>query len=206
MKKILIEGVKRFRINYFTENKQLYSDLSTTQNPHTLFISCSDSRIFPQEITNSRPGDMFIIRNIANMIPSYQDANTHLSVPSGIEYAVMKLGVENIIVCGHSNCGGINALINDSAYNLPLVNKWLKSGDDIKIEAIRLHALDSNQNIYELSEKLNIVKQLEHLLTYPFIIEKIKNHQLNLIGWYYKIESGEIFYYNPVSNEFELIV
>lgn len=206
MKK-LIDGAKYFKSTYFYEYQNRYEKLSSSQNPHTLFITCSDSRIMPERLTSSLPGDLFVVRNIANMIPEFNSDNLHLTVPAAIEYAVKVLKVENIVICGHSNCGGIAALFKPSEelLHLPHAVKWLELGSEIKEKTLKSCNADNIPELKQTAEKLNIIKQLDRLLTYPYVLQRYNEGILNIMGWYYKIEKGEIFNYNRSKDQFDLI-
>ena len=205
--KTLFEGIKNFRQQYFQKHRELFHELENSQQPHSLFITCSDSRVLPDIITTSVPGELFIIRNIANMVPKYSDKDAFLSVPSGLEYGVEKLNVQNIIVCGHSNCGGIASLMNPdiSVMNLKFTRKWLELGNEVKIKAMKLHDEDKTQKLAEIAEKMNIIEQMEHLMTYPFISRNVYLNKLKIYGWYYRIDTGEVFNYNKDNGKFEII-
>ncbi|MFA9423011.1 MAG: carbonic anhydrase, partial [Sedimentibacter sp.] len=124
----LLDGIVKFREGDFQAHKELFKKLKESQKPHTLFISCSDSRIDPNMITGTLPGELFIVRNIANIVPPYRKTGEYVATTSAIEYAVLYLQVENIIVCGHSNCGGCSACLKslDFLHDLPHTNKWLE--------------------------------------------------------------------------------
>ena len=203
----LIEGAVAFRQNDFETHEQLFSALGKEQKPHTLFIGCSDSRLVPNMITTTMPGELFIIRNVANIIPPYQHAGEYLAAISAIEFAIQGLEVENIVVCGHSNCGGIAALYKPAEYfeKLPHTRKWLELALPVKEKALKMLP-DANHASREwLTEQMNIVEQIHHLLTYPYIAEKYEKGLLTISGWYYIIETGEIFSYNAAKGFFELI-
>jgi carbonic anhydrase len=206
MKK-LIEGAVAFRQNDFETHEQLFSELGKEQNPHTLFIGCSDSRLVPAMITTTKPGELFIIRNIANIVPPYKHAGEFLAAISAIEFAVEALGVENIVICGHSNCGGCAALFKPPAYfdKIPHTRKWLELAMPVKEKVLKILPAGNRASHEWLAEQMNIVEQIHHLLTYPFIAEKYENGTLNISGWYYIIETGEIFSYNADKGFFELI-
>lgn len=203
----LIEGAVAFRQNDFETHEQLFSQLGTAQNPHTLFIGCSDSRLVPSMITTTMPGELFIIRNIANIVPPYQNTGEYLAAVSAIEFAIQGLEVENIVVCGHSNCGGIAALYKPAEYfqKLPHTRKWLELALPVKEKVIKLLPEGNEASREWLTEQMNIVEQIHHLLTYPFIAEKYQKRLLTISGWYYIIETGEIFSYNVDKGFFELI-
>ncbi len=205
MSEKLFKGVVDFKNEDFEKNKELFEELKEAQKPHTFYIGCSDSRIVPNLITNTMPGEVFVLRNIANIIPPYEiNDGTYKCSASILEYAVKYLEVENILVCGHSNCGGLKALFypKEKLNELPFVKKWLELVDDVKEAVIDIK--DTKLRSWKV-EQLNIVKQLDNLMTYPFVKERVKNGKLNLIGWYYVIESGEVYNYNKEKNKFELI-
>ena len=203
----LLNGVIEFKQDYFQEHKNIFQDLATSQTPHTLYIGCSDSRVVPDIITHTLPGELFVIRNIANMVPPYDKDNiTFRCTGAVIEYAVEFLNIKNIIVCGHSNCGGCKALYytKEKLDTLPYVKEWLKLGKNIKQRVLNKN-LQTPQEIAFQTEQLNIIQQLDNLLTYPFVKQKVKQNKLKLYGWYYIIEKGDVFNYNFDNKQFELI-
>ncbi len=207
MKK-LIEGAVAFRQNDFEKHEQLFTELGKEQKPHTLFIGCSDSRIVPGMITATRPGELFIIRNIANIVPPYHQAGEdYLASISAIEFAVEALGVGDIVVCGHSNCGGCAALYKPDSYfqKLPHTRKWLELALPVREKALALLPDGNHASKEWLTEQMNVVQQIQHLLSYPFIAEKYVKGLLRITGWYYIIETGEIYSYNADKGFFELI-
>jgi carbonic anhydrase len=206
MKK-LIEGAVAFRQNDFETHEQLFSELGKEQNPHTLFIGCSDSRLVPGMITTTMPGELFIVRNVANIVPPYQRSDEYLATISAIEFAIQALGVENIVVCGHSNCGGCAALYKPAAYfdKIPHTRKWLELAQPVKEKVLKLLPQGNDASREWLTEQMNVVEQIHHLLTYPFIAEKYEKGLISITGWYYIIETGEIYSYNADKGFFELI-
>ncbi len=205
----IFKGAIKFKEEDFQEHKELFKQLGKFQNPHTLFITCSDSRINPNLITKTKPGELFTIRNIANIIPYYDGTEIkYAGTTSAVEYAVKVLEVENIVVCGHSNCGGCAALYKseEELNQVPYVKKWLELAQKVKEEVLSI--LENPNDIERrewLTEQLNVVYQMDHLLSYPFIKEKYKAGKLNIYGWYYIIETGEIYNYNINTEMFELI-
>jgi carbonic anhydrase len=206
MKK-LIDGAVAFRQNDLETHEQLFSELGKEQKPHTLFIGCSDSRLVPNMITATMPGELFIIRNVANIVPPYQETGEYLAAVSAIEFAIQALEVENIVVCGHSNCGGIAALYKPAEYfqKLPHTRKWLELALPVKEKVLKILPDGNHASREWLTEQMNIVEQIHHLLTYPFLAEKYNRGLLTISGWYYIIETGEIFSYNETKGFFELI-
>lgn len=205
MSEKLFRGVLNFKNEDFEAHKDLFEELKEGQKPHTFYIGCSDSRIVPNLITKTMPGEVFVLRNIANIVPPYEiNDGTYKCTASILEYAVKYLEVDNILVCGHSNCGGLKALFYppEKLETLPFVKKWLEIIDDVK-EAV-IDIADPKLREWEV-EQLNVIKQLDNLMSYPFVREKVESGKLKLIGWYYIIETGEVYNYNVEKNEFELI-
>ena len=198
--KRLYEGIKKFQTNEFIPRQQFFEDLGQNQNPHTLFIGCSDSRVVPSLITQTFPGELFVVRNIANLIPFYKKhSDTYLATTAAIEYAVNQMNVSNIIVCGHSNCGGCAALYQDKELkNLPHTRKWMELAHPVKKiveEKIAKNKITLEQRSV-ITEQLNIVEQMGHLLKYSYIKKRMKEGNINVMGWYYNIEKGEIYNYD----------
>ena len=202
----LLKGILHFKENDFRKYKEHFTTISRGQSPHTLFIGCSDSRIDPSLITKTIPGELFIVSNIANIVPRYRDTEEYVSTTSAIEYALEVLKVENIVICGHSNCGGCNALWNDnSAVKTPHTARWLELAKPVReiIEStFDLKTLDVLEKEW-ITEQLNVVEQMKHLLTYPGVKERVEKGTLNILGWYYVIGTGEIFNYNSKTECFE---
>lgn len=201
----LISGFERFKKTKFKKYQNKFLDLvQNGQHPRVLFIACSDSRVNPSLITDSEPGELFIIRNIGNMIPPFAPDNDYHATAAGIEYAVSVLNVSDIIVCGHSHCGAI-----DGVYKIPNgkklihVKKWLELAHEAR-DFVTAHA-DASLNLearHELTEKVSVLFQLDRLLTYPEVKRKVANGTLFLRGWYYRLESGELEYYNDAKKQF----
>lgn len=202
----LLEGLIKFKKQDFEDHKELFGELKGKQAPHTLFIGCSDSRLVPNLITKTMPGELFVIRNIANIIPHYRASHEHLATTSAIEYAVETLGVENIIVCGHSNCGGCRAIYypEEILDKTPHTKKWLELAENVKKRVMSEWKDDDEATREWMTEQVNVLEQIKHLLTYPSIKEKYEKKELTIQGWYYIIETGEVFIYNKETGEFEL--
>lgn len=206
--KELFDGALSFYEDDFSKNKDFYIGLKKNK-PHTLFITCVDSRIDPNRITNSLPGDIYVVRNMGNMIPPYENNinSGFLAAISAIEYAVSMLEVKNIIICGHSNCGACASVYKDDEVlnKTPYVKKWLELLHPTRNKVLELKP-DSDVKKIWLTELLNIQQQLHNLITYPFICDKFDKGELKLFGWYYIIESGDILNYNILTREFKSIV
>lgn len=203
----LFKGVAKFRMDDFEAHKDLFQSLGRAQKPHTLFIGCADSRVVPDMITRTMPGELFTVRNVANIVPPYRNTNEYAGTTSSIEYAVQALGVENIVVCGHSNCGGCAAM-NQSAEelaHLPNVRRWLEISREVRERVDRQMDVEHPQKREWLTEQINILVQMRNLLTYPYVRERYNQGVLNIYGWYYIIETGEIFNFNDQTEAFELV-
>ncbi|CEA14586.1 MAG TPA: carbonic anhydrase [Fermentimonas caenicola] len=198
--KRLFEGIREFKANEYIPRQQFFEELGKKQNPHTLFIGCSDSRVVPNLITQTFPGELFVVRNIANLVPHYKrHSDTYLATTSAIEFAVNQMNVSNIVVCGHSNCGGCAALYQDKELkNLPHTKKWMELAHPVK--KIVEQKIAKNKITLEertlFTEQLNVVEQMNHLLKYSYIKKRVKEGKLNVMGWYYHIDTGEIYNYD----------
>ena len=207
----LFKGVISFNNNEYKKYSELFKEIAEEQNPHTLFIGCSDSRVVPSLITKTIPGELFVVRNIANLVPPYRNVNEFLSTTSAIEYAVNILNVKNIVVCGHSNCGGCRALYmsDEDLKNIPHTKKWLELAKDVKKIVLNLAAdnnLDLNEKERELlTERENVKEQIKHLYSYPYIKAKLTDKKINIYGWHYIIETGEVYNYSFDKNYYEKI-
>jgi len=197
---IFSDGNDTFRKSYFKNHEKELLDLAINgQHPKALFIGCADSRVVPNLITHSEPGDLFILRNVGNFVAPYNpDDVMHPSAP-GIEYAVSVLKVKDIIICGHTQCGAIHSLfqeINDP--DLIHTKKWLKLGHKAKRFALLSLGDDANEEkLCRLTEKLSVVSQIENLLTYPSVKRAVDADTIHIHGWMYDMQSGTIDYYDP---------
>ncbi len=197
----LVEGVHRFRADYFNKNRELFRALAQRgQRPETLFITCSDARIDPNRITDSAPGDLFIVRNVGNIVPQ-------LTLPGGtsaaLEYAVEVLEVSNVVVCGHTHCGAMQALLDpERIEGLPYVQRWLSQTMRLReIVADRYGELDGMARWTAAAEE-NVLVQLENLREFPFVARRLEAGKLHLSGWVFAIETGEVLAYDPASGQF----
>ena len=196
----LIKGNKKFREVSFPKYEGNVKDLvEKGQKPEILFVGCSDSRVTPDLMLDTKPGDMFILRNVGNFVPPYNPDNDYHGSSAAIEYAVSVLGVKHIIVCGHSHCGACKSLyqdLNDSS-DLIHVRKWLELGKRAKeYTLLAIQDKEDPEKLYRATERISIVHQMENLLTFPEVERKVKAKELQIHGWYYRIEDGTIEYYD----------
>jgi len=198
----LVSGIHHFQREIFSARRQLFEDLADGQQPLALFITCSDSRISPSLITQSQPGELFILRNAGNIVPSY--AARAGGEAATIEYAVSVLKVKDIVICGHSHCGAMHGLIDPaSVAKLPAVKEWLGHAESTRriIEENYTHVIDPEEKLLAAIEE-NVLVQLENLRTHPSVAAALARRQIALHGWVYHFESGAVFDYDPESNDF----
>lgn len=205
----LIEGIMDFRENRLPELVERFQALAEGQNPDTLFISCSDSRVVPTLLLSTEPGDLFMLRNVGNIIPpgnNEGESTGDLSEASAIEYAIKKLHVDNIVVCGHSGCGAMYSLLeNRSNPEMPNLENWLLHAAPA---LQRLKDDDKTQTTISPVDRLsqlNVLLQIDHLLTYPAVRERVVAGSLFICGWWFDIAKGEMLAYERESGSFELI-
>lgn len=199
-----VEGNKLFR-SYFQKNKEsLLNLVRSGQSPKALFIGCSDSRVIPDLMVQSDPGDLFVIRNVGNFVPPYKPDEDFHATASGIEYAVSVLNVREVIICGHTHCGACKCLFEKIEDPLLVhTKKWLELGESAKTSAILSLGADAPlEELLRLTEKLSVIKQIENILTYPNVKKRFQKGDLYIHGWYYDMETGKIDYYNADSYEF----
>jgi carbonic anhydrase len=197
----LVAGIHQFQQDSFRPLQGLFEQLAHAQKPETLFITCSDSRIVPNLLTQSSPGDLFIVRNAGNIVPP------HSSISGGeaatIEFAVAGLGVRDIIVCGHSHCGAMKGLLQPELLKeLPAMASWLThAATTARIVRDNYQHLEGEKLLSAATEE-NVLVQLENLRTLPSVASRLVKGDLHLHGWVYKLESGDVFAYDPKEGQF----
>jgi carbonic anhydrase len=189
----VISGIMRFKDSSFEERKQLFADLANGQSPEVLFITCADSRIDPNMVTQTEPGDLFIIRNAGNIVPPH--AKQAGGVTASIEFAVAALGVKHIVVCGHTDCGAMKGALNPAGLDgLPHVQEWL---DHSRAAVDIVKAKHGQATVSELGEvtEQNVLLQLQHLRTHPAVAGPLSTGAVDLHGWVYDIKHGTVSSY-----------
>lgn len=203
-----IGGFRRFQHKYFGEHSALFDQLKRKQNPKTLLIGCSDSRVDPALLTDCDPGDLFIVRNVANLVPPFEnDLSTH-GVSAAIEFAVCYLEVRQIIVLGHSGCGGIGALMEgrEPKSEADFVGRWMQIAEPARRQVLDELANKSLPEQIRACEIASIIVSMDNLMTFPFISERVDSGKLALIGWYFDIQKGELYDFDQESSVFRLLV
>jgi carbonic anhydrase len=197
----LVRGIHQFQTAHFSEHEDLFAQLSKGQQPETLLITCSDSRIVPDLLTQTQPGDLFVIRNAGNIIPPYGAANG--GEGATIEFAVSALNVEHIIIMGHSHCGAMKGLLKpEDLSELPLVAAWLKHAEATR-RVVKENYLDcEGEDLLNAAIKENVLIQLDNLRTYPAVVARMVRGKLTLHGWIYQIETGKILAFDPSLSQF----
>lgn len=186
-------GIRKFRIEIYPKNKETYLQaVREPQRPHALFITCADSRIDPELITQSGPGDIFVTRNIGNMVPAYGEMMGGVSAV--VEYAVTGLKVQHVVICGHSDCGAMKALVRpESLEEMPAVTNWMKNATAAMSVAKSMMRSDERPSefVKRLTEE-NVLLQLQHLRTHPSVAGAMARGELTISGWVYDIGKGEV--------------
>lgn len=197
----LVEGIHHFQDNVFRSQREMFERLALEQKPHVLFITCSDSRINPNLITQTDPGELFILRNAGNIVPPY--GAVHGGEAATIEFAIVGLEVEDIIVCGHSHCGAMKGLLKPNTLkDMPATTAWLAHAEATR--RIMREKYRGRTGAAQLTTAVeeNVLVQLENLRTHPAVAAGLARGKLKLHGWVYKIESGEVFAYDPERGQF----
>jgi len=200
--KQLIQGLRRFKSEYFCHNQQLFEQLAHGQHPRVLFICCSDSRVDPELITMAAPGEIFVIRNAGNIVPPY--GSTNGGEGATIEYAVEALNINQIVVCGHSHCGAMKGLLKLESIReeMPLVYEWLKHAEATR-RLIQEHYGDrSGEDLLDAAIAENVLTQIENLRTYPAIHARLFRGELKIYAWVYDIDTGDVTAYDPVRHAY----
>jgi carbonic anhydrase len=197
----LVHGLHHFQQHVFRSQREFFERLATGQAPETLFITCSDSRINPNLITQTQPGELFIIRNAGNIVPP------HSHNPGGeaatIEYAVAALGVSDIVICGHSQCGAMKALIDPTPLaDMPIVKAWLDNAEATRRITKARYGHLSGADLLEVVVAENVLVQIEHLRTQPAVAAALASGSLRLHAWVYAIETGAVLAYDPEQGQY----
>ncbi|MGH8015195.1 MAG: carbonic anhydrase [Candidatus Zixiibacteriota bacterium] len=197
------KGFARFRKEYFDKNRSLFKQLVKGQRPKTLVVSCCDSRVDPAIIFDCRPGELFIVRNVANLVPPYNpDGGVH-GVSAALEFAVRNLKVENIVVLGHSQCGGIQALMGE--HSGEFISSWMATAEAAKAAALA-NSRGKSKKVKQKNCEFAVLKlSYKNLLTFPWIRERADKKKLMLLAWYFDLDRGILLEYSSQTDSFEPI-
>lgn len=197
----LIEGIHHFKSEIFGSQRELFEQLAKGQSPQTLFITCSDSRIDPNLLTHTTPGELFIMRNAGNLVPPYGASQG--GEAATIEFAVAGLGVKDVIVCGHSHCGAMKGLLDPPPpKDFPALTHWLGHAESTRRVVAEKYGTRDSRALLNVTIQENVLAQLENLRTHPVIASGLAQSKIKLHGWVYKIETGEVFGYDHDSGQF----
>lgn len=202
--KDLFAGVRHFRQNVFHTQQELFAELSQGQAPQTLFITCSDSRVNPNLITHTDPGDLFVIRNAGNLIPAF--GVTTGGEEATIEFALQALGVRHIVICGHSGCGAMKGLLNPEALTeMPSVARWLRHAEATRRLVKAKYPTASEEDLLRVTTEENVLTQIENLQTHPAVAVAMAKDSLSIHAWVYDIASGNVRAYDVNEGVFKIL-
>ncbi|HLZ66401.1 MAG TPA: carbonic anhydrase [Aliidongia sp.] len=186
----LIEGYRRFRETYWAEHKEVFEALAAGQSPRAMVITCADSRVDPQLIFDAKPGEIFCVRNVANLVPPYAPDSDHHGTSAALEFAVRSLKVEHVIVLGHAQCGGIRALLQGGEQG-DFIGRWMEIAAPARERALAA-AATADETAQHLCECESIRITIDNLMTFPWVAERVQAGLLHLHGWHFDFERGEL--------------
>lgn len=204
----LVEGFQRFRQRHFESNDNLYQQLvKEGQTPKTLVVACCDSRVDPALVLDCAPGDLFVIRNVANLVPPSESRAGHHGTTAAIEYAIRILEVEHIIVLGHAHCGGINTLVKTGGVSNPdsYMADWMCLAESARASVMAEMPQATLEEQLHACEQRAILVSLDNLMTFPWVKERVQQGVLKLHGWYFDIEQGQLLRFDPEAQRFEAL-
>lgn len=205
MKK-LIHGIVDFRKSLTDENRELFAKLALGQKPDALFVACSDSRVAPNVFVSTNPGDLFVLRNMGNFVPAFTESFQDTSASAAIEFALSSLNVLDIIVCGHSECGAIQAIIEGvDSKSFPHLENWLRHGQEAYHKVKNGFTINTTLSLKNQISQVNVLQQMEHIRSYPLVKEKLKKGKLRIHGWWFDIAQADVYCYEESFNQFVLI-
>jgi carbonic anhydrase len=198
----LIEGIHQFQANIFRPRREWFEQLAESQRPLAVFVTCSDSRVNPNLITQTDPGELFIVRNAGSIVPPHHPAAG--GEEATIEFAVAELRIRDVIVCGHTRCGAMKGLLApaEDLHDMPALRHWLSHADATRRIMREKYRHLSDLSLLTATAQENVLVQLENLRTHPAVAAALAKGELKLHGWMYKIETGEVFAFDPVRGQF----
>lgn len=203
----LIHGIMNFRATVSSERKKLLAKLALGQKPDTLFVCCSDSRVAPNVFASTDPGDLFVVRNVGNLVPACDAHGRSLSDRSeaaAIEFAVTRLEVRDIIICGHSDCGAMHALLAGlETINLPNLKSWIATAQPALARCRAGEEINSGMSDVNRLSQLNVLEQASQLLSYPIVRDRVDANELTVHAWWFDIAQAEVLAYDPLGKQFK---
>lgn len=203
---LLISGYRAFRAKFFERNQTLYRKLvDEGQSPKVCMVACADSRVDPAIVMQMEPGEVFTIRNVANLVPPYEEQGTYHGVSAALEYAVTALEVEDIVVLGHAHCGGIQALINtenDEPATDTFITDWMTIAKEALGRADKRFPDARGEERARVCERAAVLVSIDNLMTFPWIKERVEAGTLRLNGWYFDLREGQLMRYDPETDSF----
>ncbi|PPD30617.1 MAG: carbonate dehydratase [Hyphomicrobium sp.] len=202
----LSDRFRRFKFRHFAPNQDHYEELATYgQSPDTMVISCCDSRVDPEVIFNAMPGELFVVRNVANLVPPYETGGRYHGVSTAIEFAVMNLRVKHLLVMGHSGCGGIKAALNKSAAietEAQFISRWMSMLDEARLTVLAAHQLTSESERVTALEREGVKNSIKNLRSFPFVKDLEDKGRLSLHGAHFDIASGTLAVFNQATGKY----
>jgi carbonic anhydrase len=197
----LLTGIHQFHTNVFQQERDFFTKLASKQHPSALFIGCSDSRVDPSIITQAQLGELFVLRNAGNIVPCHGASNG--GEPATIEYAVAALNVKDIIVCGHTGCGAIQAMLDpDRMAKLPLVRGWLEHAEATRQILVENYSQFAGNELLDIAVREHVLVQIENLQTHPAVAVRLQRGDLTLHAWIYRMETGDVLAYSSSDGGF----
>jgi carbonic anhydrase len=206
----LITGFRRFQSAYYGEERELVDRLvKQGQTPKIMVVACCDSRVDPAIVTDCDPGDLFVVRNVANLVPPYEEGGGYHGTSAALEFAVRCLHIEHVIVMGHARCGGIRALLGDIRFEDgagQFITPWMSIVEEARREATTSHANGDTESRAVACEQAAVRVSVRNLMSFPFVRDAVAAGRLRLHGWYFDLDRGELHGYDPATGRFELRV
>lgn len=206
---ILVEGYQKFRDHYFDQENSVFMDLVRQgQRPKILMIACSDSRVDPALVMNCKPGDLFVVRNVANLVPPYENDQSYHGTSAALEFGVCVLGIKHVILFGHTQCGGIQSLFenaHDKCGKNSFLVKWMELAQRAHAAIENCHSERPLEEKVHLCGQYSLINSLKNLKTFPWIKERVDQGSLRLHAWNFDMSKGILEQYDEEQNSFEEI-
>lgn len=202
--KHLLAGYRRFRDETYAQNQERFTKLAGGQHPKAAIVCCCDSRADPSMILDASPGELFVIRNVANLVPPYESDNAHHGTSAALEFAVEGLKIKDIVIMGHARCGGINALYENAPEPVKkgFVGQWMNIATDLALYIRRQYAHESVDEQKARLEKESVLASIDRLRSFPFIADAEKKGTLRLHAWFFDIGNGILLAYDAKAREY----